>query len=93
MLKPLGDRVLIKIIENEESTKSGIILKEDSSNSVQYAKVIEVGEGIDEEGKEIKMLVQKRDKVIINKYSGTEIKYEGENLIIIKQSDILAVIF
>ena len=93
MLKPLGDRVLIKMIKEEEITKSGIILKENNSSTPQFAKVIEVGEGINEEGKEIKMLVQKRDKVVVNKYSGTEVKYDGEDYIIIKQSDILAVVY
>ena len=80
------------MIENEEKTKSGIILKE-NNNSPKYAKVIEIGEGINEEGKEVKMLVQKRDKVIVNKYSGTEVKYEGENYIIINQNEILAVVY
>ena len=93
MLKPLGDRVLIKMIKEEEKTRSGIILKENNSSMPQFAKVIEVGEGINEEGQEIKMLVQKRDKVVVNKYSGTEIKYDGEDYIIIKQSDILAVVY
>ena len=94
MLKPLGNRVLIKMIENEEKTKSGIILKGDtSSNLPQYAKVIEVGEGFDENGKEVKMYVQKRDKVIVSKYSGTEISFEGESYVIINQGDILAVVY
>ena len=92
MLKPLGNRVLIKMIENEEKTKSGIILKE-NNNSPQYAKVIEIGEGLDEEGKEVKMIVQKRDKIVVNKYSGTEIKFEGEDYIIINQNDILAIVY
>ena len=92
MLKPLGNRVLIKLIESEEKTKGGIILKE-NSNSPQYAKVIEIGDGLDEDGKEVKMLVQKRDKVVVNKYSGTEITYEGEKLVIISQNDILAIIY
>ena len=87
MLKPLADRVLIKMQESEETTKSGIILG--SSNDKQRtAKVIEIGEGT----KETKMVVKKGDKVIINKYSGTEIEYDGEDFIIIKQDDILAII-
>ena len=68
MLKPLGDRVLIRKIENQDKTKSGIILKENSGDSPQYAIVVEVGEVFDESGKEIKMLVQRRDKVVVNKY-------------------------
>lgn len=93
MLKPLGNRVLLKLINNEEKTKSGIILKGENDDSPQYARVVEIGEGLNEDGKEIKMTVQKRDKVVINKYSGTEIKYDGEDLIIINQNDILAIIY
>ena len=92
MLKPLADRVIIKMKENEETTKSGIILAGNSQEKPQIAEVLEVGPGTDFEGKEVKMLVKKGDKVVVNKYAGTEIKYEGENLIIIKQSDILAII-
>ena len=93
MLKPLGTRVLIKRIESEEKTKGGIILKDENGESTQYARVVEIGDAIDENGNEIKMLVQNRDKIIVNKFSGTEIKYEGEDYIIIKQEDILAVIY
>ena len=93
MLKPLGDKVLIKMLENDETTKSGIIIKENNNNSPQFAKVIELGEGINEEGKEIKMLVQKRDTIVVNKYTGTEVKYDGVDYMIIKQSDILDVVY
>lgn len=92
MLKPLADRVIIKMKESEETTKSGIILAGTSAEKSQIAEVLEVGEGTDFEGKQVKMYVKKGDKVVVNKYAGTEIKYEGADLIIIKQSDILAVI-
>lgn len=92
MLKPLLDRVVVKMIEGEETTKSGIILSGNSKEKPQIAEVLEVGPGGEIEGKEIKMYIKKGDKVILNKYSGTEIKYEGEELIIVKQSDILAIV-
>ena len=92
MIKPLGDRVLIKMIESEETTKSGIILSSGAKERPQIAEVIEVGSGktVDEEN--IEMVVKKGDKVIVNKYSGTEIKYEGEEYIIVKQDDVLAIV-
>ena len=93
MIKPLGDRVLIKMVEAEETTKSGLILTSASQEKPQIAEVIVVGPGgIDENGKIIEMQVKKGDKVIISKYSGTEIKYEGQEYIIVKQSDVLAVV-
>lgn len=91
MLKPLSDRVVIKMIESEETTKSGIILSGNAQEKPQIAEVIEVGPGKEIEGKLSKMLVKKGDKVVVNKYAGTEIKYEGQDLIIIKQDDILAI--
>ena len=92
MLRPLADRVVIKMCEREETTKSGIILSGNAQEKPQFAEVIEVGPGGDVEGKEVKMLVKKGDKVVVNKYAGTEIKYEGQELIIVKQSDILAIV-
>ena len=91
MLKPLADRVVIKMTKAEETTKSGIILSEGSKEKPQIAEVVAVGPGGTVEGKEIEMYVKVGDKVVINKYSGTEIKYEGEDYIIVKQSDILAI--
>ena len=88
MLKPLLDRVVIKIKENEETTKSGIILKESDKEKTQIAEVLEVGKGTEK----VKMEVKKGDKVVVSKYAGTEIKYEGEDLIIISQNDILAIV-
>ena len=92
MLKPLEDRVVIKMMEKEETTKSGIILAGNSGEKSQIAQVIEVGPGTEEDGKRKEMYVKKGDKVVINSYAGTNIKYEGEELIIVKQSDILAIV-
>ena len=92
MLKPLLDRVVVKMKEAEETTKSGIILTANSKEKPQIAEVLEVGPGGQIDGNEVKMYVKKGDKVVLNKYAGTEIKYEGEDLIIVKQSDILAIV-
>ena len=92
MIKPLQDRVLIKMIEGEETTKSGIILSSGAKEKPQIAEVIAVGPGGKVDGKEVEMIVKKGDKVIVSKYAGTEVKYEGEELIIVKQSDILAIV-
>ena len=91
MLKPLNDRVLLKMTEAEEKTKSGIILSSGSKEKPQIAEVVEVGPGGVVDGKEVKMVVKKGDHVVINKYAGTEVKYEGEDYIIVRQSDILAI--
>lgn len=92
MIKPLQDRVLIKMMEGEETTKSGIILSSGAKEKPQIAEVLEVGPGGNVEGKEVEMYVKKNDKVIVSKYAGTEVKYEGEDYIIVKQSDILAIV-
>lgn len=92
MIKPLLDRVVIKMIESEETTKSGIILSANAKEKPQIAQVIEVGPGGKVDGKEIEMYLKKGDKVIVSKYAGTEVKYEGEDLIIVKQEDVLAIV-
>ena len=84
-LVPLGDRVVLKQLEAEETTKSGIVLP-------GQAQVIAVGPGGVVDGKEVKMEVTVGDKVIYSKYSGTEVKLDGEEYIIVKQSDILAIV-
>ncbi len=91
-LKPLGDRVVIKMTEAEETTKSGIVLANSAKEKPQIAEIIEVGPGGIIDGKEVKMEVKKGQKVIASKYAGTEVKIDGEELIIVKQSDILAVV-
>lgn len=92
MIKPLADKVLIKMVPAEETTKSGIILSASSQEKPQIAEVIEVGPGITLDGEKVEMQVKKGDKVITSKYSGTEVKYEGEEYVIVKQSEILAVV-
>ena len=92
MLKPLQDRIVIKMLESEETTKSGIILSASSKEKPQIAEVLEVGPGLKQDGKLVPTEVKKGDKVVVSKYSGTEIKYEGEELIIVRESDILAVV-
>lgn len=93
MIKPLSDRVLIKMKESEEKTKSGIILASSAKEKTQVAEVIEVGPGkITADGKKEEMYVKKGDKIIISQYAGTEVKYDGEEYLIVKQEDILAVV-
>lgn len=92
MLKPLSDRVIVKMTEAEETTKSGIILSSGSKEKPQIAEVVAVGPGKEEDGKKVPMAVKKGDKVVINKYSGTEVKFEEKDYIIVKQDDILAVV-
>ena len=92
MIKPLADRVLIKMVEGEETTKSGIILSNGSKEKPQIAEVIAVGPGTEIDGKEVKMHIKKGDKVIVSKYAGTEVKYEQEDYTIVKQEDILAIV-
>ena len=92
MLKPLLDKVVVKMIEAEETTKSGIILAANSKEKTQIAEVIAVGPGGLIDGNEVEIFIKKGDKVILNKYSGTEIKFNGEDLIIVKQGDILAIV-
>ena len=89
-LKPFGDRVVIKMVETEETTKSGIVLPGNAKEKPQMAEVIAVGPGGVVDDKEIKMYVKVGDKVIINKYAGTEVKIDGEEYTILRQSDVLA---
>ena len=92
MIKPLGSRVLIKMKEGEETTKSGIIIAQAAQEKPQIAEVIEVGPGEVFDGKKEEMLVKKGDNVIISQYAGTEVKYEGIEYKIVKQEDILAIV-
>lgn len=91
-LVPLADRVVLKQCEAEETTKSGIILAGSAQEKPQEAEVIAVGPGGNVDGKEITMHVKAGDKVIYSKYAGTEVKLEGEEYIIVKQNDILAIV-
>lgn len=91
-IKPLGDRVVIKKLEAEEKTKSGIVLPGQAKEQPQMAEVIAVGPGGVVDGKEIKMEVKVGDQVIFSKYAGTEVKYDGVEYTIVKQNDILAIV-
>ena len=91
-LRPLADRVIIKMVEAEETTKGGIILTGTAKEKPEVAEVLAVGPGGMVEGKEIVMTVQVGDKVITSKYAGTQVKIDGEELTIVKQNDILAVV-
>ena len=91
-LRPLADRVVIKNVEAEETTKGGIILTSAAQEKPQVAEVIAVGPGGNVDGKEVEMIVKVGDKVLTSKYSGTEVKVDGEECTIVRQSDILAVV-
>ena len=91
-IKPLFDRVVIKNVEAEETTKSGIILTSAAKEKPQMAEVLAVGPGGMVDGKEVKMEVKVGQKGIYSKYAGTEVKLDGEEMILVRQSDILAVV-
>lgn len=91
-IKPLGDRVVIKRLEAEETTKSGILLPGAAKEKPQMAEVLAVGPGGVVDGKEVKMELKVGDKVLFSKYAGNEIKFEGQEVTILKQDDVLAVI-
>ena len=91
-IKPLFDRVLIQAEEAEETTKSGIVLAAKAQEKPQIARVIAVGPGGEVYGKEVKMYLKEGDRVICAKYSGTEVKVDGEEYTIVRQSDVLAVV-
>ena len=91
-LKPLQDRVVVRLVEAEETTKSGIILTGSAKEKPQVAEVVAVGPGLDTGKEKSKMVVAVGDKVITSKYTGTEVKIDGAELTIVKQSDILAIV-
>ena len=91
MLKPLADNVVIKMLEMEETTKSGIVLATASKEKSQIAEVIAIGNGEMEDGKSVKMVVKVGDKVVVNKYATTEVEYMDEKYFIVSQKDILAI--
>ena len=91
-MKPLADRVVIKMVEAEETTKSGIILAGTAKEKPQVAEVMAVGPGGNVEGKEVTMYVKVGDKVITGKYAGTEVKMDGVEYTIVRQNDILAIV-
>ncbi|MBQ9802977.1 MAG: co-chaperone GroES [Clostridia bacterium] len=91
-LKPLADRVVVKLVEAEEKTKSGLILTAAAQEKPQVAEVVAVGPGGLVDGKEVEMIVKVGDRVITSKYSGTEVKCDGVEYNIVRQSDILAIV-
>ena len=91
-LKPLADRVVIKRLEAEETTKGGIILTAAAKEKPDLSVVVAVGPGGMVDGKEVKMILKPGDKVITSKYMGTEVKIDGEQLTIVKQSDVVAIV-
>ncbi|MBO4395798.1 MAG: co-chaperone GroES [Eubacterium sp.] len=91
-LVPLADRVVLKQLDAEEKTKSGIVLPGSAQEKPQQAEVVAVGPGGVVDGKEVKMEVKKGDQVIYSRYSGTDVKLDGEEYVIVRQSDILAVV-
>jgi chaperonin GroES len=92
-IKPLGERVVVKVLENETKTKSGIVLPDTAKEKPQMGKVLAVGPGkILDDGKKIAMEVKTGDQVLFAKYAGTEVKLDGEEYMILKESDILAIL-
>lgn len=91
-IKPLGDRVVLKAVEVEKTTKSGLILASAAQEKPQMAEIVAVGPGGVVDGKEIAMYVKEGEKVIYSKYAGTEVKFDGIEYTIVRQSDILAVV-
>ena len=91
-IRPLADRIVIKMVEAEETTKGGIILAGSAKEKPQVAEVLAVGPGGVVDGKEIKMELKVGDKVLISKYAGTEVKVDGNEYTILRQSDVLAVV-
>lgn len=93
MLRPLGDRIVIELVESEEKTASGIVLPDSAKEKPQEGKVVAVGTGrILENGERVALEVSEGDRIIFSKYSGTEVKYQGTEYLILRENDILAVI-
>ncbi len=93
MLKPLGDRIVIELIEAEEKTLSGIVLPDSAKEKPQEGKVVAAGTGrVLENGQRIELEVKEGDQILFSKYAGTEVKYEGNEYLILRESDILAII-
>ncbi|MBS5843492.1 MAG: co-chaperone GroES [Clostridiales bacterium] len=91
-IKPLSDRVVVKMLESEETTKSGIVLPGSAKEKPQEAEVVAIGPGAIVDGKTVPMEVKVGDKVLMSKYAGTEVKYNGAEYTILKQGDILAIV-
>jgi len=92
IIKPLGDRIVIKMVESQETTKSGIVLPGSAKEKPQIAEVIEVGPGGMINGEKVEMVLKKGDHILISQYAGTEVKIDGETFSILKQDDVLAIV-
>jgi chaperonin GroES len=92
MIKPLGDRVVIELVEQEETTASGIVLPDSAKEKPQEGKVVAVGSGAVVDGKKVELEVKADDRIIFSKFAGTEVKYEGNEYLILRESDILAIV-
>lgn len=92
MIKPLGDRVVIELVEQEETTASGIVLPDSAQEKPQEGKVVAVGSGRIEDGKKVALEVAEGDRIIYSKFAGTEVEYEGTEYLILREDDVLAVI-
>ncbi len=93
MLKPLGDRIVIELVEAEEKTASGIVLPDSAKEKPQEGRVVAVGTGrVTENGERVALEVKDGDTIIFSKYAGTEVKYEGKEYLILRESDVLAII-
>lgn len=93
MLKPLGDRVIIELVETEEKTASGIVLPDSAKEKPQEGRVVAVGNGrVTENGERVALEVNEGERIIFSKYAGTEVKFEGKEYLILRESDILAVV-
>lgn len=93
MLKPLGDRLIIELVEQEEKTASGIVLPDSAKEKPQEGRVVAVGNGrVTEGGERIALEVAEGDRIIFSKYAGTEVKYEGKEYLILRQDDVLAIV-
>ncbi|ALC92543.1 hypothetical protein AM500_24350 [Bacillus sp. FJAT-18017] len=93
MLKPLGDRIIIELVESEETTASGIVLPDTAKEKPQEGKVVAVGTGrVLDNGEKVALEVSEGDRIIFSKYAGTEVKYQGAEYLILRESDILAII-
>ena len=92
-LKPLGDRLIVQAIEEEQTTASGLVLPDTAKEKPQKGKIVAIGDGkLDENGKRIPLEVKEGDEVLYSKYGGTEIKIDGEDLLVLRESDVLALI-
>ncbi|MCI1893712.1 MAG: co-chaperone GroES [Lactobacillus sp.] len=93
MLKPLGDRVIVKVVEDEEETVGGIVLANNAKQKPQQGKIVAVGEGgVTPEGKRLPLSVKEGDTILYDKYAGSEVKYEGDDYLVLHEKDIMAIV-